>query len=73
MKQNRSRTKKKQREQQNNFVCSHSHGSRYCHKYMKECDLQCKESGTCSHCINYHIPMTQKPCRGCSGLERNRS
>lgn len=57
---------------QNNFQCSHSHGSRYCHKHMKECDLQCIESGTCSHCVNYHIPMTQKPCRGCIGLERNK-
>ena len=51
----------RQKPRQNNFQCTHAHGSRYCHKHMKECDLDCKESGTCAHCTNYHIPMTQ--CR----------
>lgn len=48
-----------------------AHGSRYCHKHMKECDLDCKESGTCAHCTNYHIPMTQYPCKRCEKLNQN--
>ena len=51
--------------------CTHAHGSRYCHKHMKECDLDCKESGTCAHCTNYHIPMTQYPCKRCEKLNQN--
>lgn len=50
---------------------THAHGSRYCHKHMKECDLDCKESGTCAHCTNYHIPMTQYPCKRCEKLNQN--
>lgn len=58
----------RQKPRQNNFQCTHAHGSRYCHKHMKECDLDCKESGTCAHCTNYHIPMTQYPCKRCEKL-----
>lgn len=52
------------------FECTHAHGGRICHLYLKECDRKCKHSGSCSHCINYFIPMSQKLCRGCAGLER---
>ena len=61
----------RQKPRQNNFQCTHAHGSRYCHKHMKECDLDCKESGTCAHCTNYHIPMTQYPCKRCEKLNQN--
>lgn len=74
MKQESSRSRKGKRKQkplQNNFQCTHSHGSRYCYKYAKECDSVCMDSSTCFHCVNNHIPMHQYPCSRCAGLERN--
>ena len=34
-------------------------------------EAECKESGTCAHCTNYHIPMTQYPCKWCEKLNQN--
>lgn len=57
----------------NNFDCTHSHGEPYCRKYDKQCDRKCKDTGECFHCTHNHIPMSQHPCRNCTGLERTKN
>lgn len=45
------------------FSCAH--GDFSCRKYLKECDRNCTDSGKCSECRWYHIPLSQHPCSHC--------
>ena len=38
---------------------------------MYDMILNTKESGTCAHCTNYNIPMTQYPCKWCEKSNQN--